>query len=140
MTLNDMPAWCAEYDFPEIEEKWNKLFELRGDVMKALELARAEKLIGKSLDAKVTIYTEDEETYALLEGFKNELSTVFIVSASELVKGAAPAEAFTETSAPLAVVVEGAPGHKCDRCWMYSCDGEMTEDGFICSRCKAIVE
>ena len=138
--LNDMPAWNAEYDFPEIEEKWNKLFELRGDVMKALEIARTNKLIGKSLDAKVTIYTEDAETYALLEGFKNELSTVFIVSAAELVNGAAPAGALSEEGAVLSVVVETAPGHKCDRCWMYSEDGEMTEDGFICSRCKAIVE
>lgn len=138
--LNDMPEWRADYDFPEIEEKWNKLFELRGDVMKALELARTDKLIGKSLDAKVTIYTEDKDTLALLESFASELSTVFIVSKAEVVCGKAPEGAFAETAAPIAVAVETAPGHKCDRCWMYSEEGEMTEEGFICSRCKSIIE
>ena len=119
--------------------KWDKQFELRDDVMKTLEIARADKLIGKSLDAKVTLYTEDKETYELLDSFKDELATVFITSAASLVNGPAPEGAFCDNGSTISVVVETAPGHKCDRCWMYSCDGEMTEDGFICSRCREII-
>ena len=108
--------------------------------MKALELARAEKLIGKSLDAKVTIYTDDEEIFALLDSFKNELSTVYIVSKASLVKGTAPEGAFVEEGSQLAVLVAQADGHKCDRCWAYSEEGVETEDGFLCERCRKIIE
>jgi len=137
--LNLMPEVNAEYAFDELYEKWNRLFELRDDVMKALELARADKLIGKSLDAKVTVYAADDETYALLDSFKSELATVYIVSDVELVNGAPAEGAFTETVSGIGVLVSVAEGEKCDRCWMHSKEGEKTEDGFICSRCLAVI-
>ena len=137
--LNLMPEVNAEYAFDELYEKWNRLFELRDDVMKALEIARADKLIGKSLDAKVTVYAADDETYALLDSFKSELATVYIVSDVELVKGAPAEGAFTETASGIGVLVSVAEGEKCDRCWMHSKEGEKTEDGFICSRCLAVI-
>ena len=137
--LNLMPEVNAEYAFDELYEKWNRLFDLRDDVMKALEIARADKLIGKSLDAKVTVYAVDDETYALLDAFKSELATVYIVSDVELVKGAPAEGAFTETASGIGVLVSVAEGEKCDRCWMHSKEGEKTEDGFICSRCLAVI-
>ena len=136
--LNRMPEVNAEYAFDELYEKWNRLFELRDDVMKALEIARADKLIGKSLDAKVTIYADDD-IYALLDSFKSELATVYIVSDVELVKGAPAEGAFTETASGIGVLVSVAEGEKCDRCWMHSKEGEKTEDGFVCARCLAII-
>ena len=123
-----------------ISEHWNKLFTLRDDVMKALELARASKLIGKSLDAKVTIYTSNEEHKALLESFKDDLATVFIVSQAHLSGENAPEGAFTETESGIAVLVDKADGHKCDRCWTYSTEGVHDEEGFICERCRKILE
>ena len=138
--LNEMPTDAETFSFEEIETSWNKLFELRDDVLKALENARASKLIGKSLDAKVTIYTEDKEQYELLSSFANELATVYIVSGASVVCGKAPESAYTETESGIAVVVELADGEKCDRCWMHSVNGEKTGDGFICSRCKSIVD
>ena len=137
--LNDMPAYDESFAFADIAEKWNALFELRDDVMKALELARASKLIGKSLDAKITIYTNNEEQIALLDSFKEQLATVFIASAASVVKGAAPEGAFAETVSGISVLVEKADGCKCDRCWSYSTVGEQTEEGFICERCKNIL-
>ena len=137
--LNDMPAYEEKLAFSDITEHWNKLFELRDDVMKALELARASKLIGKSLDAKITIYTNNEEQLALLDSFKDELATVFIVSSANVVKGEAADGAFAETVSGISVLVEKADGCKCDRCWSYSTKGEQTEDGFICERCKNIL-
>ena len=139
--LNDMSAYDEKLasDTAEMRAKWEKVFEYRDDVMKALELARASKLIGKSLDAKITIYTDNEEHLSLLDSFKEELSTVFIASAASVVKGAAPEGAFAETFSGISVLVEKADGCKCDRCWSYSTKGEQTEEGFICERCKNIL-
>ena len=139
--LNDMPEYKEELAFAEIRAKWDKLFEYRDDVMKALEIARAEKLIGKSLDAKVTVYTENEEIFAHLNAFADELATVYIVSKAELAKGGAPEGAYREENSDIAVLVQQAGGHKCDRCWAYSENGVETEDGgFICERCRRIIE
>jgi len=138
--LNDMPDYNDAYVFAETRAKWDKLFEYRDDVMKALELARAEKLIGKPLDAKITIYTEDDEVFSLLESFKDELATVYIVSKASLVKGTAPENCFREEDAKLAVLVEQADGRKCDRCWAYSEEGIETDGGFLCERCRKIIE
>jgi len=137
--LNDMPEVSDEYSCPEIEERYNKLFDLRDDVMKALELSRAEKKIGKSLDAKITLFTSDAATTELLTSFGRELNDVFIVSGVAVKNEAAPEAAFTETVSGIGVLVEGADGQRCDRCWAYSTEGEATEDGFLCCRCKAVI-
>ena len=139
--LNDMPAYDEAYCNVELAARWDRQFALRDDVMKALEVARAAKLIGKSLDAKVTVYTEDKDAAALLESFGADLATVYIVSDAKVVVGKAPEGAFTETVSGIGVLVELADGDKCDRCWAHSTEGEHTEDGgFICAKCKAIIE
>ena len=107
--------------------------------MKALEIARADKKIGKSLEAKVTIYTEDNDIYAKLSAFEAQLPTLFIVSDVELVSGAAPEGTFAEEGSAIAVSVCEAEGCKCDRCWMHSVKGLQTEDGFLCERCRNIL-
>ena len=138
--LNLMPEYSEEMNFGDISEHWNKLFALRDDVMKALELARASKLIGKSLDAKLTIYTSNEEHKALLDSFADELATVFIVSQAYVSTENAPEGAFCETESGIAVLVDKADGYKCDRCWTYSTEGVHDEEGFICERCRKILE
>ena len=140
--LNTMPAYDESLAFPEAA-KLDELFVLRDDVMKALEIARANKMIGKSLDAKVTVYTEDEAQFATLNSFASDLSTMFITSQATAVKGTAPEGAFTETVSGIAALVETADGEKCDRCWMYTTapiyDGEGEERGCLCSRCHKVV-
>ncbi len=140
--LNPLPTVSECYNF-EQTELFDKLFSIRDDVMKALEIARAEKKIGKSLDAKVTIFTEDEEILSTLTKFSaSELSTVFITSGAEIVKSAPVADAFVpeEGGRAIGVLVTAAEGCRCDRCWCYSTEGEKTEEGFICARCKAIID
>ncbi|MBR2131852.1 MAG: class I tRNA ligase family protein, partial [Oscillospiraceae bacterium] len=134
--LNDMPGEVIS--FTEIEEKYNALFDLRDTVMKALELARTAKTIGKSLDAKLTIYAQGE-TKALLESFGDELSTIFIVSGVTVTDATAPEGAYCNEENTLGVLVETADGEKCDRCWSYSTDGIHDGEGFLCKRCKTIL-
>ena len=137
--LSAMPVADGKFAF-DGAERWEELFTLRDDVMKALEIARAEKKIGKSLDAKVTVYTADEATLALLAKFsEEELKTVFITSGAHVVNAAAPEGAYVPEEGKIAVLVENADGQRCDRCWCYSTEGEATEEGFICERCKNIL-
>ena len=138
--LNALPAYDEQLARPELVAEWNKLFDLRESVMKALELARAEKRIGKSLDAKVKVYAPDEPAYGLLKAFEAELPTIFIVSQVELVKGLAPEGTVIEEGAQIAAVVDAADGEKCDRCWNYTVNGfHDGEDGCLCPRCKAVL-
>ena len=137
--LNDMPAFDEALTFAETAAHYNELFGLREYVMKALELARAEKRIGKSLDAKVVIYATDA-AYATLNSFKAELPTLFIVSQVELVNGAAPADTVVEEGAPFGVVIEAAEGEKCDRCWNYTTEPTHDDEGgCVCPRCKTVL-
>ena len=138
--LSEMPKAEGKFAF-DGSERWENLFTLRDDVMKALEIARAEKKIGKSLDAKVTVYTADKAVLELLAKFtEEELKTVFITSGAHVVDGSAPEGAYVPEEGKIAVLVENADGDRCDRCWCYSTEGEKTEEGFICARCKKILE
>ena len=142
--LNEMPAYDEALTFPELMARWSALFDLRDDVMKALEIARADKLIGKSLDAKVTVWTKDADKFATLNAFADSLALIFITSAAAVVSGDAPANAFTETASGIAVLVEPADGQKCDRCWTYVTDAipvdAGTEDATcLCRRCHKVV-
>ena len=138
--LSEMPKAEGKFAF-DGADRWEELFTLRDDVMKALEIARAEKKIGKSLDAKVTVYTADKAILELLAKFsEEELKTVFITSGAYIVEGAAPEGAYVPEEGKIAVLVENADGERCDRCWCYSTEGEKTEEGFICARCKKIID
>ena len=138
--LNPMPVYDDALVYPAVREKWDHLFEMRDDVMKALELARNEKMVGKSLDAKITLYTSDAAMLNLLSEFGDELKTVFIVSGVEVKNEAAPAAAHTEGTSGVGVLVSPADGCKCDRCWSFSENGLHTEDGgFLCERCRNIL-
>jgi isoleucyl-tRNA synthetase len=125
--LVDMPAICSELEFAGAAT-WDALFDHRDDVLLKLEEARAAKLIGKSLDAKVSVVTSDEAKFKLLSDNFDKLATVYIVSQVELSKGDNDA-----------IMVSPADGVKCDRCWNYSTDGTDVEGSHLCSRCMKII-
>ena len=128
--LTNYPETNAMYDNEELTEKWNKIIKLKDIVAKELENARAEKKIGNSLNAKITIYAEGEQ-YKFIKENLELLQTVFIVSALEVEENARKDEV------KLGVKVEQAPGEKCERCWMYSeTVGEDKEHPTICHRCS----
>ncbi|MGE5330088.1 MAG: isoleucine--tRNA ligase [Deltaproteobacteria bacterium] len=135
--LNEWPVVNEKYIDEKLEEKWNKILDIRSDVSKALEVARTEKIIGHSLNAKVTLYA-DEKNFAFLDGIKDELVTIFIVSAVELAKGSGGLAKGELTG--LEIKVENAPGEKCERCWMYSESvGKDAGHPTLCGRCAGTV-
>ena len=138
--LNDIPVYSKELEY-EDEERYNAIFAARDDVMKALELARAAKVIGKSLEANVEIYgAENSEVIGLLKSFGEQLNELFIVSGTKVICGEAPEDSFKETESGIAVRVVPATGVKCDRCWAYTeTPYTDSEGGNLCPRCKSVV-
>jgi isoleucyl-tRNA synthetase len=105
---------------------WDRLSEVREQVLKALDVAREEKVIGSSLEAAVRLGASGE-TMALFERYKDELAGLFIVSAVEL----AP-----DSGDKLNIRVDRARGEKCERCWKYTLDvGSDQEYPTACASC-----
>ena len=116
--LGDMPKVNELWNNQELEDKWNKLIDVRNDVNKALEPARNEKLIGKSLDADVTIYAKGD-TLGLLKAIdEKELAELFITSKATVRDGDAPDAAVCGDVSK--VLVEVDKNEKCGRCWIHS--------------------
>lgn len=139
--LAEMPEVKEEYLDDELEQKWESLLTVRGEVTKALEIARRNKVIGNSLEAAVSLYADDE-LFSLLEPELSELPIIFIVSGVSLGHmRSAPAEAQSSEALPeLAISIQKAAGQKCERCWMYQ-EGVGTdiEHPTICPRCAEAV-
>jgi isoleucyl-tRNA synthetase len=136
-----MPSFEERYDFSDIEAKYESLFNLRDGVMKALEIARAEKTIGKSLEASIAIYAKaNSETMNLFREFEAILPDIFIVSKVALCDGDAPEGAYYDEETGISVSVAVAEGEKCVRCWMHKDDCTADEDGQqLCARCRKAV-
>ncbi len=131
--LSDWPEPKEEYDNKQIEEKWNHILELKELVAKELELTRADKTIGHSLNAKVTLYANDKE-YEFLNENRELLMTVFIISDLQIEENSRRDEK------KIGVKVEIAQGEKCERCWKYDVTvGENKEHPTLCHRCAEVI-
>ncbi|MEW4223359.1 isoleucine--tRNA ligase [Rossellomorea marisflavi] len=138
--LTDMPEVQSFDGAEELKQKWNAFLDVRDDVLKALEEARNEKVIGKSLTAKVTLYV-DEKTEALLSSIKEDLKQLFIVSAFEIGGRTSEAPAEALSLGANSIVVEKAEGETCERCWTVSPHvGEDQDHPTLCPRCAAVVK
>ncbi|WP_110929348.1 isoleucine--tRNA ligase [Bacillus massiliglaciei] len=138
--LTLMPEEIAVQDAARIEEKWNEFMKLRDDVLKALEEARNEKVIGKSLNAQVEVFVT-EETKTLLGTIQESFEQLFIVSKFSV---AGSFEQAPEDSLKLdkaAILVTKASGETCERCWNVSEQvGTDEEHPTLCKRCTEVVK
>ncbi len=131
--LSNWPEPKEEYDNKEIEEKWNHILELKEAVSKELELARSNKTIGHSLNAKVTLYADEKEVEFLKKN-KDLLETVFIVSDLHIEQNE------RKDDKKLGIKVEVAEGEKCERCWKYDTTvGENKNHPTLCHRCSEVI-
>jgi isoleucyl-tRNA synthetase len=134
--FRDIPA---DWRDAALGAKWAKIRELRRVVTGALELERAQKRIGSSLQAAVEITVAPEWT-APLAGI--DLPELCITSAASLRTGEIPADAFALGDVPgVAVRVTLAPGEKCERCWKVLPEvGTVAAHPDLCHRCAEAVE
>ena len=136
--FNDMNGPFTVYALPdEAMAKWEQLIALRSDVNAVLEEVRAAKLIGKSLEAQITLWPENAEAAAALDGLSGmDLAELFIVSGVTVAE-TAPANARRGVSFPgVSAAASEAPGVKCPRCWIHSTQSDA--DG-LCPRCAQVV-
>jgi isoleucyl-tRNA synthetase len=116
---------AVDADNSGLMARWERIFAIRDEVLKALEDARNVKQIGSSLEAKVILTTNAETTRFLLDVYE-QLRYIFIVSQVEVHAG----DGF-------AVRIEPADGQKCERCWNYSTRvGEFPKFPTVCERCN----
>ena len=123
----------SKWHNPELTASWQQLRQIRTEVNKVLEQARAEKMIGSSLEAKVLLYVSAPELRPLLQSLNpstqnpttngvDELRYLFIASQVELLESPQALEGvkYSFKSDALGIGVVAADGQKCDRCWNYS--------------------
>lgn len=136
VVFNELPTKPVIADDEALIAKWSRIEELRADVQKALEIARTNKVIGASLEAKVTVFANGDD-YKLLCDNSDELKSVFIVSETEVVNG----EGGEYKGELVGVTVSHAHGEKCERCWSYSDSvGGDKDHPTLCSRCAGILK
>jgi isoleucyl-tRNA synthetase len=111
-----------------MHDRWERLFSVRDIVLKKLEEARNEKLIGSSLEAKVVLQTSGD-LLTLLRQYADDLRFIFIVSQVEL-----------KEADDLHISIVKAEGEKCERCWNYSTRvGESERYPTVCERCAPVL-
>ncbi|MEG0628565.1 MAG: isoleucine--tRNA ligase [Enterococcus sp.] len=138
--LAELPSYETFANQAELLDTWKAFMDFRDNVLKALEEARNEKIIGKSLEAKVTIYP-NEQVATMLTALDADLAQLLIVSPDSfsISKEVAPENA--KTFDDVAILVEKADGEVCDRCrQVRKTVGEDEKLPTLCASCAHIVE
>jgi isoleucyl-tRNA synthetase len=132
---DEITGKTGQTDTMRLRADFDVLFSVRDEALKALEIARQEKAIGRPEDAALTIHAQ-EEVCKLLERYKQDLRFLLIVSGVEVVC-VPPGNG----KASLRVTAGKAPGGKCERCWFYSTlVGSSERYPTACERCLAALE
>jgi len=145
VVFNDMNKPFQAYALSDrVMEKWDIIEKLRDDVNAVLEAARADKKIGKALEARVSLHAEDDDAAkAVMATVGVSLAEIFIVSDCNITSAEAAADSVTGRGVNypgLLVEVSEALGEKCERCWMHSAKvGENPDYPTLCPRCAAVV-
>ena len=136
IVLNRMPENFDAYALDgETMAKWDVIMKLRQDVNGVLELARADKRIGKALEAHVSLQTENEALKAACAGV--DLAEILIVSSCDFESVGEGCTTGVGSNFPdLTVGVSDARGTKCPRCWMHS---EEADENGLCKRCAGVI-
>lgn len=137
--LAAFPAVHENYRRPDLDSKWEKLIQVRKEMTRALEIARVNKVIGHSLEARVTVSAAGELADFLADKWEL-LQTIAIVSSLEKGETEGNSVYQSEELQGLKVLVEPAKGEKCERCWTRSESvGESEEHPAVCRRCVGVL-
>lgn len=149
--LSPFPVVDERFLGQGLEGRWAALISLRDEVNKAIEIKRQERFLGNSLEANVILYVaEGGRLQGLLKDYSDFLTTLFIVSHAEIRTGTAPEGTYKGQAGfegdergvdqvqqeAVFVLVERAPGKKCERCWNWSeAVGAFDDAPELCHRC-----
>ncbi len=127
------PGFAFGKEADDVLAEWESISRVRDEVLKALEAARNEKMIGSGLEAEVAL-AAPESLYPVLERHQGELRYFFLVSSVKLERAAAG----NGGTGGLRVEIRKASGQKCERCWNYSTQvGADSRHPTVCERCSA---
>ncbi|MBI5573205.1 MAG: isoleucine--tRNA ligase [Elusimicrobia bacterium] len=132
--LLEIPESNEKFVNQEIEKKFEKIIKIRDVVLKSLEDERKKGVIGNSLEAKVVLYTSDDEKKKFLKENHQNLLDTFLVSQLEIAESSVGGN--KDESENIEVKILQADGKKCVRCWMWSDSvGKDPAHQEICSKC-----
>ncbi|WP_416151026.1 isoleucine--tRNA ligase [Salipaludibacillus sp. HK11] len=132
--LTDMPEVQSYEGVSELCDKWDRFMVLRDDVLKALEDARNEQGIKKTLHAHVNVYANGKDR-ELLESI-DDLNKLFITSGATIVGNRADASTEAKAYDNLSVAIMRAEGETCERCWIVSTElGTNADHPGLCLDC-----
>lgn len=140
--LAELPSYESFANQAELLDMWTAFLSFRDNVLKALEEARNEKLIGKSLEAKVTIYPS-QPLADLLTAVDADLAQLLIISPDffEIKEAGSAAPEAALQFEDGAILIEKADGEVCDRCRQVRTDVGVDEKlPTLCGRCAHLVE
>ena len=138
--LSPWPSVAREWKNETVEKKFDQLMQVREGVLRVLEQARQEKLIGNPLEASLQIYTSDKSVAKLLQENFQLLAPIFIVSEVKLTEKNENSFQIADSNLKLFAKVDPAEGAKCGRCWKYRREvGQSKEHPELCAACVSVV-
>jgi isoleucyl-tRNA synthetase len=134
--MTKFPLVSDQYFNADLGERWKTMIDIKAEISKAIEQARKDKVIGHSLDARVSL-AAPEKMRELLKDHLEDLRALLIVSQLKLVGEKEIIRPYaSEEIKGLSIGVEKASGAKCERCWIYSdAVGANAEHPTVCDRC-----
>ncbi|WP_413627081.1 isoleucine--tRNA ligase [Fructilactobacillus vespulae] len=138
--LAEMPTAKHFANEAEVKAEWESFLKLRKDVLKAMEDARNDKVIGKPSEAKLTLFV-DNEVKDLLAKLDVDIAQILMVSHLDIKSIAAAEDNVSTFGDKLAIEVDHADGHVCERCRLIKTD-VGSDDNYpdFCARCAKIVK
>ena len=138
--LELLPETRAELIDTELEGRWARLIMIRDEASREIEKLRGAGTIGSSLEAAVTLYTDDADLMSFLHSYEESLAELFIVSQVAIAETPPDGASAGLDMPELEVKAERSKHAKCQRCWnLRASVGTNADHPDLCSRCKAVV-
>lgn len=149
--LDEPEEYVQLAELPDVESyengeallaQWSDFMAVRDNILKANEVAREQKVIGKDFEARTTLYV-DEKVGQLLEGLNSDIRQIMIASELNILPLAekpADDQSILDFEG-MSVKVEHMPGEVCDRCRITGEDVKEYANGDkLCDRCVQTIE
>ncbi len=137
--FNNMPAVLVLNLDNKFINLWTKIDSIREKVVKKLEVSRAGKSIGSSLEAEVTIDFVKKEDYELFKHLEKTFAEIFIVSKVNLRLAGKSNSSLEDPKSDFVINIGKAKGEKCPRCWCFSEYIDEKDGKFVCEKCEKVL-